>query len=389
MALRISHRRFSPGRTRSLEAAGLVAAAVVAVAFLVWGAHMGRAGEPAGATLWPAGDGSLVVWRSGAGSLTARLTDAAGFSTDSALGAGSDARLIAGEPRPVVLLTVPGGGHRLVRYAPATGAWTTIAASLDPADLTTAALARGLAYLPVGTGRRAAVIAVGPDGRTVARIPLPVLEPDPHSLMALPGSGAGAGKASRGHVAALLVADGDVLAITSTPAAAAVTDLRTKASVSLAGYTQIVAATVGGDGIVSILAGRADPAFTLRFLRVDPRTMRVLSAWDTGVAATREPGSALPTRFGAVFYLPGVPDSLDAYSGTNIWLVDGSGARQNSAVSSDVGLRMGPGRGDSVLFYGKPAGGVVTRLDTDDGALSRADARLSAPSGATVVLAAD
>ena len=103
----------------------------------------------------------------------------------------------------------------------------------------------------------------------------------------------------------------------------------------------------------------------------------------------QEPGSALPTRFGAVFYLPGVPRSLDAYSGTNIWLVDGSGFRQNSAVSSNVGVYMGPGRVASVLFYGSPAGGAVTSLDTYDGALSRASARLSAPSGATVVLAAD
>ena len=180
-----------------------------------------------------------------------------------------------------------------------------------------------------------------------------------------------------------------MLAVTSTAAAAAVIDLQTRASVSLGGYTRIVAATVGGDGVLYVLAGRADPAFTLRFLRVDPHSLRILSVWDTGVAATEEPGSALPTRFGAVYYLPGVPDSLNAYSGTNIWLVDGSGARQNSAVSSNVGVRMGPGHGDSVLFYGRPAGNVVSRLDTDDGALSRASARLSAPSGATVVLAAD
>ena len=241
----------------------------------------------------------------------------------------------------------------------------------------------------MGAGSRAAVAAVALDGRTVARFPLPVLEPDPSALMALPGSGVGARTASRGRVAALVVAGGDVLAVTSTPAAAAVTDLQTRARVSLGGYTRIVAATVGGDGVLYVLAGRADPAFTLRFLRVDPRSMRILSVWDTGVGATQEPGSALPTRFGAVFYLPGLPDSLDAYSGTNIWLVDGGGARQNSAVSSNVGVRMGPGAGDSVLFYGRPAGNVVSRLDTDDGALSRASARLSAPSGATVVLAAD
>ena len=389
MALPSSPRRLSLGRARSLEAAGLVLATVLAIAFLAWGAHMGRAGEPAVATPWPDSAGSLVVWRSASGSLTARMTTSAGVESVSSLGAGSRALLIAGGPRPLVLLTGPGGGHRLVRYAPAGDTWQTIAASLDPDELTTAALDRGPVYLPVGRGSRAAVIAVGLDGRTVARFPLPVLEPDPRALMALPGAGVGARKASRGHVAALIVADGDVLAITATTAAAAVTDLQTKASVSLAGYTQIVAATVGGDGILYVLAGHVDPAFSLRFLRIDPHAMRVLSAWDTGVAATEEPGSALPTRFGAVFYLPGVPRSLDAYSGTNIWLVDGSGFRQNSAVSSNVGVRMGPGRVGSVLFYGSPAGAAVTSLDTYDGALSRASARLSAPSGTTVVLAAD
>jgi len=377
------------GRIRSREVAGLVAAAFVAVGLLVWGAHMGRAGEAAGNVLWPAGGGSIVVWRSTDGSLTARMTGAAGAATLSSLGVGSDARLIAGGARPVVLVTEPGGGHRLVGYAPASYTWSTIASSLDPAEMTTAALAHGLAYLPVNRGSRQAVIAVRGDGRTAARFPLSTLKPAPSLLGTLTGTGDGAAKAGRSRVAALLPAGGDVLAITTSPAAAALTDLRTRARVSLAGYTQIVAAAVGGDGIVYILAGRADPAFSLRFLRVDPHGMRVLSAWDTGVAATQEPGSALPTRFGAVFYVPGVPDSLDASSGTNVWLVDASGARQNSTVSSNVGVRMGPGRGDSVLFYGAPAGGVVTRLDIDDGVLSRASARLSTPSGATVLLAAD
>jgi hypothetical protein len=388
MAKKLSCRRLSLGRTRSLEAAGLVAAGLVAVAFLVWGAHMGRAGEPAGSALWPARDGSIVVWRSAGGALAVRMTDAAGAATDSSLGAGSDARLIAGGERPVILVTAPGGGHRLVRNVPAVHTWSTIAAALAPADLTTAAMAGGLAYLPVGRGSQASVIAVRADGRTAARIPLPILEPDPSAFMALPGAGAGTGKASRGHVVCLLVVGDDVLAITSTPAAAAVTDLQTRARVSLAGFTKIFGATVGGDGIVYILAGRADPAFSLRFLRVDPHSMRVLSAWDTGVAATDEPVWALPTRFGAVFYSPGAPGALDAWSGTNVWLVDGSGARENSTVSPNVGERMGPGRKDSVLFYDRPDG-VVTRLDTDDGALSRASARLSAPSGATIVLAAD
>ena len=53
MAPPISPRRLPFGRTRSLEVAGLVLATVLAVAFLVWGAHMGRAGEPAVAALWP------------------------------------------------------------------------------------------------------------------------------------------------------------------------------------------------------------------------------------------------------------------------------------------------------------------------------------------------
>jgi hypothetical protein len=380
---------FSFDRTRALEAAGIVAAVLVAVASLAWGARSGRAGEPAGNVLWPASDGSLVIWRSDDGSLTARATDAAGVSTDSSLGTGSDARLIAGGLRPVVLLTGPGRGHRLVRYAPATRTWSTIAASLDPAGLTTAALVRGLAYLPEGTGSRAAVVAVRADGRLKTRYPLPILEPDPSVLTTSSRTGAGAAKTSRGHVAALLAARGDVLAITSTSAAAAVTNLQTRASVSLSGYTQIVAATVGGDGLVYILAGRSDPAFTLRFLRVDPRSMRIVSVWDTGVSPTQEAGWALPTRFGAVFYSPGVPGSLDASSGTSVWIVDGSGARENSTVSSNIGERLGPGRSDSVLFYGNAGVTAVTRLDTDDGALSRADGRLSAPSGATVLLAAD
>jgi hypothetical protein len=377
-------------RTRSLQAAGVVAATLIAVAFLVWGAHMGRAVESGAGTLWPPSAGSIVVWSDGAGSLTATFTSAAGVSADSSLGAGSAARLVAGGSRPVVLVTGAEGGHRLLRYAPVTRTWATVAASLDSADLTTAVVARDLVYLPVGQGRHAVVMAVELNtGRTAARLRLPTLVPDPRALLTLSGPAAGSRAASRGHVTALLTAGGHVLAVSATPFAAAVTDLATHASVSLGGYTQILGATVGGDGIVYVLAGSNDPAFTLRFLRVDPLTMRLVSVWDTGVAATDEPVSALPTRFGAVFYAPGVPHSLDAYSGTNVWLVDGSGAHENSAVSSNIGVLMGPGRGDSVLIYGSPAGAVVSRLETDDGSLDRHLTQLGAPAGATVVLAAD
>ena len=376
-------------RARSLQAAGVVVAALIAVGLLVWGAHMGRAVESGATLLWPPGGGSIVVWSDGRGSLTAALTDTAGRTTGS-LGPGSAARLIAGGRRPVVLVTGTEGGHRLVRYAPATRTWATIAASLDPADMTSAVVSGDLVYLPVGRGRRAAVTAVDlTTGRTAARLRLPVLVPDPGALLSLSGPKAGTRAAGRGHVTALLAAGGRVLAVSATPFAAAVTDLATRASVSLGGYTKILGATVGGDGLVYVLAGSDDPAFTLRFLRLDPRAMRLVSIGDTGVAATDEPVSALATRFGAVFYAPGVPHSLDAYSGTNVWLVDGNGARENSAVSSNIGLRMGPGRGDSVLIYGSPAGAVVSRLGIDDGSLDRRGAGLEAPPGAAVVLAAD
>ncbi len=376
-------------RTRSLQTAGVVAAVLIAVAFLVWGSRMGHAVESGAGTLWSSNAGSIVVWSNGAGSLTATLTRA-GVATDSSLGVGSTARLVSGGGRPIVLVTDTGGGHRLLRYEPATRTWVTVAASLDPADMTTAVVAGDLVYLPMGQGRHAAVMAVDLNsGRTAARLRLPTLVPDPRALLTLSGPAPGARAASRGHVTALLTARGRVLAVSATPFAAAVTDLATHASVSLGGYTQILAATVGGDGIVYVLAGSSDPAFTLRFLRVDPRTMRLVSVWDTGVAATDEPVSALPTRFGAVFYAPGVPRSLDAYSGTNVWLVDRSGARENSAVSSNIGVRMGPGRGDSVLIYGSPAGAVISRLGTDNGSLDRHLTRLDAPAGTTVVLAAD
>lgn len=378
-------------RVRSLEAAGLLVAVLAAAALLVWGTQMGRPRRGGADPAWPAGSGSLVVWRSGDGLLTARVADTAGDATDTSLGAGSDARLVAGGTRPVVLVSGADGGHRLLRYEPARRAWSVLATSLQPGELTSAAMAGGLAYLPVGAGQRAAVIAVRPDGTVTARYALPVLEPDPDALLAQPAQAAGAGTraAGRGRVAALVAVRDDVLAVTATPFAAAITDLRTGARVSLGRYTSVVAATVGGDGFVYLLAGSADPAFTLRFLRIDPRTMRSLAAWDTGVAASSQPAWALPTHFGAIVYSPGTPHSIDASSGTNVWLLDGGGARTSSAVSSDAGLRMGPGAGDSVLLYGRPAGSAVSRLDTDDGVLSRAGSRLAAPPGATVLLAAD
>jgi len=374
-------------RAARLELAGLLLAAALAAGLLAWGARSGRAGEPGGRTLWPAGGGALVVWRSDTGPLVARFTSAAGRTTERSLGAGSDVRLISGGPRPVLLVTAPGGGHRLLRFSPISAAWTTIAAALPPDDLTTAALSRGLLYLPVGTGRRAAVLATDAGGGIVARLALPVLEPDPTALVSGPGAAIEPARPGRGRVRALLVAGGDVLALTATDQAAAITDLRTHETASLAAYTRLAAATVGGDGFVYLLAGRSDPAFTLRFLRVAVHPLRVLWAWDTDAAPDGTAVTALPTRFGAAFYAPAAPGS-PASSGADLWLIDSTGARRDSAVSTDLGPRMGPGRGDSVLLYGGQ-GGAVTRLDTDDGARSRADARLRAPSGATVLLAAD
>jgi len=370
-----------------LELAGLLIAAALAAGLLAWGARSGRAGEPGGHTLWPSGGGALVVWRDQSGDLVARFTSPAGHATERSLGAGSDVRLIAGGPRPVLLVTDPGGGHRLLRFSAASAAWTTIAAALPPDDLTTAALSRGLLYVPVGAGRRAAVLATDAGGRVVARLALPILEPDPTALVPGPGAAIEPARPGRGRVRALLVAGGDVLAVTATGQAAAVTDLRTHETASLAGYTRLAAATVGGDGFVYLLAGRSDPAFTLRFLRVAVHPLRVLWAWDTDAAPDGAAATALPTRFGAAFYAAaafGSPASPDA----GLWLIDSTGARRDEAVSTSLGPRMGPGRGDSVLLYGA-AGGAVTRVDTDDGARSRADARLRAPSGATVLLAAD
>ena len=375
-------------RGTSLELAGLLVAVALAAGLLAWGARSGRAGESGARTLWPAGNGALVVWRSGVGPLTARFTSAGGKMTESSLGAGSDVQLIAGAPRPVLLVTDPDGGHRLLRLS-AGGRWSTIAAALSPSDLTTAALSRGLVYLPVGMGDRAAVLATDAAGRVVARLPLPILEPDPSTLVTAPGATIEPARRGRGRVRALLVAGGDVLAVTSTGQAAAVTDLRTRETASLSSYTRVVAATVGGDGFIYLLAGRSDPAFTLRFLRVTVHPLRVLWAWDTDTGPGREPVTALPTGSGAVFYAPGADASLATASDTDLWLIDAAGARRDGAVPSGLGLRMGPGSADSVLLYGGSSDAAVTRFDTDDGARSRAGARLRAPAGASVLLAAD
>ncbi len=382
-------------RRHSLEAAGLVLAVALAAALLVWGAHQGRAGVRSVDLGWPGGS-SLIVWRSPNGIMTARLTQADGATIQRDLGPGTDARLVTGDGTPLLLITDASGGRRLLRFSPTTHRWTTLAASLTPDGLTTAVAGGGLVYFTEGAGKGAVVVAVRTDGRTAARIVaryrLPVLPPDPQAL--LPGySGAGAASPlatpRRGKVDDLFVAGGHLLALTSTHDAAAVADLTSGVTTPLTGFTRIAAATMGGDGLLYVLAGRADPTFSLQFLRVDPKPMQVISAWDTGAADLFEPVTALPTRFGAVFYSPGTPHTLGASSDTNVWLVDSSGIHQNSAVSSNTGIRMGPGRSDTVLLYGFPAGGTVSRLGTSDGALSRASARLSAPSDASVLVAAD
>ncbi|HMK92572.1 MAG TPA: hypothetical protein VK576_06200, partial [Thermoleophilia bacterium] len=267
--------------------------------------------------------------------------------------------------------------------------WQTVLASPDPHDLTSAVAIGGLVYVPQGTGTRAAVVAVRPDGRTAVTYPLPKLPPDPTALLPGPSQPGLLARAGRGAVDALLAADGHVLAVTSSRAAAGLSDLVTGRTVTFNGYTRVRAATMGGDGMVYVLTAANDSAFSLRILRIDPRSLQIVSAFDTGILDRDRPASALPSRFGAVIYSPGVPGSLDALSGTDVWLADGGGLRENATVSSDDGLLMGPGEGDSVLLYGGTAENVVTRVGLDDGAVRRADARLTAPSGTTVVLAAE
>ena len=308
---------------------------------------------------------ALVVWRSGAGPLIARFTSAGGTTSERSLGTGSDVRLIAGAPRPVLLVTDPGGGHRLLRFSPADGEWSTIAAALSRGDLTTAALSRGLIYLPVGTGRRAAVLATGAAGRIVARLPLPVLEPDPSTLVTAPGApiavarpGCGsvsAPRRRRRHAGRDLDGPGGRRDRPAHP--------RDCLAFQLHG---VVAATVGGDGFVYLLAERSDPAFTLRFLRIAVHPLRVLWA-DTGAdPGLRRYGTG--QRFWRRLLRAWGARLADASSATSLWLIDATGARREGAVAHRTsGLRMGPGRGDSGLLYGWSSGSAVTRFATATG----------------------
>ena len=307
---------------------------------------MGRAGEPASPTRrGPTSAGSLVVWRGGDGALTARMTSAAGVTTVSSLGAGSDARLVAGGRAS------RGPGDRPRRRTPpgalraGHGTWSDGRRLARPGRADDRRpgprprLPAGGRRKPGGGRRRA-------PGRPHRR-PLPAARssnPTRAPSWRCRARRSGARTASRGHVAALARRRRRRAGGHPTTAAAAVTDLQTGASVSLGGYTRIVAATVGGDG--SSTSSPGAPTRPSRCASCASTRARCASCrpGTPGVAARpRSPASALPTRFGAVFYLPGVPHSLDAYSGTNIWLVDGGGARQNSAVSSNVGVRMGPG----------------------------------------------
>ena len=375
-------------KLRRIEIVSLVVAAMLAAGLLVWGDRMGRAGARTVERFWTGG-GSLVVWRSAGGRLTARFTGSGGTAVERGLGGGVAARPVAGGRRPLILVTDASGGHRLLEYDATTTRWRVVLASPDPHDLTSAVAIGALVYVPQGSGRRAAVVAVHPDGRIAATYRLPKLPPDPTALLPGPSQPGPLSHPGRGAVDALLSADGHVLAVTSSRSAAGLTDLLTGRTVTFNGYTQVQAATMGGDGMIYVLTGANDTAFSLRILRIDPRSMQIVSAFDTGALDRGRPATALPSSFGAVIYSPGVPRSLDALSGTEVWLVDGGGLRENATVSSDDGLLMGPGHGDSALLYGGVAGDVVTRVGLSDGAVRRADARLTAPSGTTVVLAAD
>jgi len=240
----------------------------------------------------------------------------------------------------------------------------------------------GLRYFQVGDS----VVAVQDDA-TTATYPLPVLMPD-KTAGDFPGGYKGLySGVSAGTVSGLVAADsGDVLAFAFTGRAAAVTDLMTKETTQIAGYSRLGAAARDASGKIEVIAWKAqDESQDMQLLILDPVTLAVLSTVDLGVTPANHLRDYLLPGLGHDAVVAVAAGDETAGVSLSIWTVDGAALSAKASPPLNSGLAIAPADATSVYVYDGPGTNKVGQFDLASHAFVSDLPSLRAPAGSYVV----
>lgn len=224
-------------------------------------------------------------------------------------------------------------------------------------------------------------------GAAVQAFALPVLKPDPVAGKTPPGytglwNGVGVGTVS----ALVPTPDGDVVAVTFTGRAAAVTRLKDGATRTLDGYSRTGAGALTAAGLLVTLAwSGVDKSRTIHVVAIDPGTLEIVADVDTGLPATGHLRDRVLSGFGhdAVIGVSHGDDEVGIE--LDVWTLDGGTLHPGPKLPIAVGLEIAPAGPSSLYIYDGPARNTVSDLDLSTGALSPDIPGLRSPIGSYLV----
>jgi hypothetical protein len=362
--------------------------------------------------------GGLLVWvvpdqatttsgdcMSSDGDLFARIVDSAGDVQTYELGKGVTAHLVCGGASPVLLVEAYNGEGRFVVYEPAARSWRTLATvdgdvsactgSADSLDYildgsTTVTSVPTSAASTIATRQTRSVPSVAVDSKVVGEI---AVNEDQRQVY----SEAGLSPQSATVATSQLVRGVDgLLAFECTGLGSGVGDVEHGSCTPLPGIRWIDGACLGGDGSYYVLGDVVGRGTSQCVLRLDGDTRAVEGSAPTGWAknSTDAPCrlnsvTLLPTASGVFLCVIEQPEYPSGEPGhLLVWNLNQAGVRKLCEVPNATGMKVGYGKGSTLLLFCGPAGNKVSRLDPLSGATT-ALPDMSAPEGSFVVVAAE
>lgn len=216
---------------------------------------------------------------------------------------------------------------------------------------------------------------------------LPLLADDPEATRASASKGPISGGPVTGTVFGLVqTLDSEILALTSTGQASAVTDLSTGTSASIPSLSKIGPAAIAPSGeIVTAGWDAQSPEATLKIVEIEPHTLKVDSIIDTHYPVG---------EYRTMTILPGVGhDAVVSLSNGStaesiriaVWTVDPGKADPIASPLPGRGLWISPNGDNSVFMYGGPSGNLVSVMNLTNGQVVPADESKNGPPGSYVI----
>lgn len=303
------------------------------------------------------------------------------LASDVSLGQGTDAIAIPapGSPNAVAHMQWYNSETSKVSVERPEDASTAIA---DPGVPLTSLEVDGVGYFQLGD----AVVAVK-NGVTTATYPLPVLQPDSTAGDFPAGYKGVYSGVSTGSVSALVASEaGDVLAFTFTGRAAAVTDLITRKTTQISGYSRLGSGVRDSSGNIEVLAWKAqDEGQTMKLLVLDAKSLAVQLTVDSGASPANHLRDYLLPGLGHDAVLAVAAGDESVGISLSIWTIDGAKLSARPSPPLNSGLAIAPADATSIFVYDGPGQNRVGQLDLVSKAFTPDLASLRAPTGSYVV----